>query len=254
MSAVILDIQNITKVYKREKIVRALDGVSLQVMQGEILALLGVNGAGKTTLSSILATLHPPTSGDVLFQGKSIYKDIQRYRSSLGFCPQYANLDPYLTVEENLLFAGRYFLMSKEQIKIKMAELMKQFDLYKYADFLVSELSGGWKQRLLIARALMHDPAIVILDEPTVGLDPDVRRALWSYIKLLKTKGITVILTTHYLDEAEILSDRICILSKGKVLLIEELTALKEKHKKDTLEELFLHLLAQEEGMEQKQQ
>ena len=128
-----------------------------------------------------------------------------------------------------------------------MAELMKQFDLYKYADFLVSALSGGWKQRLLIARALMHNPAVVILDEPTVGLDPDVRRALWEYIKLLKTKGITVILTTHYLDEAEILADRICILSKGKVLLTENLADLKEKHKKESLEELFLLLLSQEE-------
>lgn len=249
MSTTILDIQNVTKIYSsRGQEVRALDGVNLQIMQGEILALLGVNGAGKTTLSSILATLHPATSGDILYQGVSIYKNIQIYRNVLGFCPQRPNLDPYLSVEENLLYAGRYFLMSEQEIEKKLTELMTQFDLYKYADFNVNALSGGWRQRVLIARALMHNPKIVLLDEPTVGLDPDVRRALWDYIKKLKAMGITVVLTTHYLDEAEALSDRVCILSKGKVLLTEQLSRLKEQHQEyQNLEAVFLHLIQQEE-------
>ena len=248
MSNVILDIKDLTKIYKaRSRTVRALDGVSLQIMQGEILALLGVNGAGKTTLSSILATLHPPTSGDVLYQGQSIYRNIQTYRRALGFCPQRANLDAYLTVEENLIFAGRYFLLSEEQIQQRLQELMTQFDLYKYADFDIDDLSGGWRQRVLIARALMHQPLIVLLDEPTVGLDPDVRRQLWDYIKKLKNMGITVVLTTHYLDEAEALADRVCILNHGKVLLVEDLHVLKERHEHKNLEAVFLHILEQEE-------
>jgi ABC-2 type transport system ATP-binding protein len=148
----------------------------------------------------------------------------------------------YLSVRDNLLFAGRYLLMSAELIQQRMAELMTYFGLTKYAHFRVDALSGGYKQRLSIARALMHNPAIVILDEPTVGLDPSIRRQLWEIIKQLKRAGITVILTTHYLDEAEELSDRVCVLHKGKIILTETLSILKERHKQDSLEDIFLRL------------
>jgi ABC-2 type transport system ATP-binding protein len=252
MSTEILRINNLTKIYTtaHKQPVCALNGVSLSIQEGEIFGLLGVNGAGKTTLSSILATLHPATSGEVLFRDKSIYEDIYTYRQSLGFCPQYQNLDPFLTVEENLIFAGRYFLMSESEIKNRVQELMEQLELTRYATFEVSALSGGNKQRVLIARALIHKPAIVILDEPTVGLDPDIRKKLWQQIADLKKMGITIILTTHYLDEAEVLSDRVCILHHGKVLLIESVCALKEKHSKAKLEDIFLYLMEEQQRLE----
>jgi ABC-2 type transport system ATP-binding protein len=243
MKSPILDIQNVTKVYHdHNTTVRALNGVSLTINQGEIFGLLGVNGAGKTTLSSILATLHPVTSGKVLFKSVSIYDDLLRYRKSLGFCPQKQNLDPDLTVYENLLFAGRYFLMPEAEIKERIEQLLEQLELQRYRDFDIEDLSGGNQQRVLIARALIHNPEIVLLDEPTVGLDPDIRRKLWQQISDLRALGVTVILTTHYLDEAEYLSDRVCILNKGNVVLIESVKDLREKYQMAHLEEIFLKI------------
>lgn len=243
MNNVILSLRDITKTYTSNgKAFNALDGISFDIRRGEIFGLLGVNGAGKTTLSSILATLHPPTSGDVLYNGSSIYANINGYRNDLGFCPQTQNLDSALTVQENLIFAGKYLLMPKELVAKQIHYLMQKLELTRYKDFSIFQLSGGTKQRVLIARALIHNPKIVILDEPTVGLDPDIRRKLWDIIKELKTMGITVILTTHYLDEAEVLSDRVCILHKGKVSLIESVAELKEKHHMAKLEDIFLQL------------
>ncbi len=243
MTIPILEIKDVFKTYPdKHNPVFALDGVSFSINTGEILALLGVNGAGKTTLSSILATLHPPTSGDVLFKGRSIYKDLSRYRKALGFCPQKPNLDPFLSVEDNLIFTGRYFLMPHDRIVERAKELMHQLELTKYASFNINALSGGYKQRLSIARALMHNPEVVILDEPTVGLDPNIRRQLWEIIRQLKAHGVTVILTTHYLDEAEVLSDRACIMHRGKILLIETVEALKAQYKKEALEDIFIEI------------
>lgn len=239
----ILSIRNVSKTYKTDhRIVHALENVSLDINPGEIFGLLGVNGAGKTTLSSIIATLHPATSGDVLYNGVSIYKNLMAYRKALGFCPQKQNLDTFLNVKDNLIFAGRYFLLPEAEIQKRAHDLMELLELTRYADFEIDQLSGGTKQRVLIARALMHNPQIVLLDEPTVGLDPDIRRKLWHIIKELKQKGITIILTTHYLDEAEQLSDRVCILNKGKVQLIESVKELKARHKMASLEEIFLEL------------
>lgn len=243
----IIRIQSLTKTYtSNTRTTIALNDISLSINRGEIFGLLGVNGAGKTTLSSILATLHPPSSGDILYNGISIYNDLISYRQDLGFCPQYQNLDQFLTVEENLYFAGRYFLVAKEVLAERIAYLLKHFDLEKYADFSINQLSGGNKQRVLIARALIHNPKIVIFDEPTVGLDPDIRRALWEQIKQLKAMGITIILTTHYLDEAEYLSDRVCFLHQGKIILIEPVQELKNKHQNASLEDIFIRLVQEQ--------
>lgn len=245
----LIDIKNVSKIYPdKHHPVHALDDISLTILAGEIMALLGVNGAGKTTLSSILATLHPATSGDVLFKGTSIYKNLIAYRRALGFCPQEANLDMFLNVRDNLIFAGRYFLMPHEQIMERVEKLMVQFGLTKYAFFPVRALSGGYRQRLSIARSLIHQPEVVILDEPTVGLDPAIRRQLWDVITELKAQGITVILTTHYLDEAEVLSDRACILHRGKILMTESISDIKQQHKKEKFEEIFIDLTRQENG------
>lgn len=251
MSSAFLSINNLSKRYQTATTttVDALKDISLTIEEGEVFGLLGPNGAGKTTLSSILATLHPPTSGTIKFQGSSIYEDLYTYRQNLGFCPQSQNVDPYLTVQENLLFAGRYFLMKEHDIKNRIQELMTKLELQPYARFMPNQLSGGNRQRLLIARALVHRPKLLLLDEPTVGLDPDIRKKLWALIRDLKKEGITVILTTHYLDEAEQLSDRICILHKGAIKLVASVYNLKQQYDNGTLEDIFLelmHLYAQE--------
>lgn len=242
----ILTINNVSKTYRSGKNnVKALNDISLTIYEGEILSLLGVNGAGKTTLSSILATLHPATEGDVFFYDQSIYKNLYNYRQALGFCPQKANLDTFLTVRDNLIFAGRYFLMDEKDIAARADKLIEQFELTRYRDFMVDQLSGGTQQRLLIARALMHSPKIVILDEPTVGLDPDIRRKLWDLIKILKAEGITVIITTHYLDEAEYLSDRVAVLHRGVLKLVERVDTLKKQYNSATLENIFLQIVGE---------
>lgn len=243
----ILCIRSLVKAYTTEThVTTALNNVSLTINRGEIFGLLGVNGAGKTTLSSILATLHPPTSGDIIYNGSSIYNDLMQYRQDLGFCPQYQNLDQFLTVKENLYFAGRYFLVPNDTLAERITYLLEHFGLQRYADCAINQLSGGNKQRVLIARALIHNPKIIIFDEPTVGLDPDIRRALWQQIKELQKIGITIILTTHYLDEAEYLSDRVCFLHKGKVILIEPVNELKKRYENLSLEEIFIRVVQEQ--------
>lgn len=244
---ILISIKDVTKTYHSNPIIHALKGITLDIYQGEVLGLLGVNGAGKTTLSSIIATLHPATSGNILYNGNSIYDDIISFRRIIGFCPQKPNIDSMLTIKENLMFAGRYFNMPEDHIESRMRELMEKFQLTKYADAKGSILSGGYKQRFLLARTLMHKPKLVILDEPTVALDPHIRRNLWNVIKMLKYEGVTVLLTTHYLEEAEILSDRVCILDAGIVKLIDTPENLKKNFSQTNLEDVFIKLMQESE-------
>ena len=202
----------------------------------------------KTTLSSIIASLIAPTSGDVLYEGHSIYKEIVRYRFLIGFCPQSQNLDMDLNVEENLLFSGRYYGLNKNEAIDRRESLLEQFDLNDYRKADLHTLSGGYKQRFMLARTVIHKPKLIILDEPTVGLDPQLRRALWKYIMQLKEEGVTVILTTHYLDEADMLSDRVCVIDSGMIKIIDTPSKLKEQWKKNNLEDVFLDLVNQKEG------
>ncbi|OGB97687.1 hypothetical protein A3F06_01175 [candidate division TM6 bacterium RIFCSPHIGHO2_12_FULL_36_22] len=248
MSTPLLQIRNVSKTfYDKKNIVHALDDVSLDIERGEIFGLLGPNGAGKTTLSNIIATLNPPTSGKIFMDGVSIYDDLVQYRKDLGYCPQHPNLNPDFTLRENLEFDGQLFGFTQQAIKDKIDQLVVMFKLEKYLSFSSRQLSGGYLRRFGIARALMHNPKFVILDEPTVGLDPHIRRQVWACIKQLKQEGITTILTTHYLDEAELLSDRICLLNKGKLLLIDTPKGLREKHDNKSLEEVFVHLFDEKE-------
>lgn len=250
---VLLAIKQVKKYYfqKNKLVKKALEGVSLNIYEGEIISFLGVNGAGKTTLSSIIATLHPATEGDILLHDVSIYKDIVAYRRLLGFCPQVPNLNLSLTVKENLAFAGRYYQISEQEIQQKIEYLAKELSFTSYLDHYSKELSGGYKQRVMIARELMHDSRILILDEPTVALDPQVRRQLWNIIKQLKAKGITIILTTHYIEEAEELSDRVCILDQGNVKFLDTPQNLKNAFQKGKLEEVFLHITQENQLQEQ---
>lgn len=245
----VLEIKNVTKEYgsSTHSPIQALRGVCLALRRGELVSLLGANGAGKTTLSTIMATLHPPTSGDILWDGVSIYEDVPAYRLRVGFCPQHPNLNPYLTVEQSLQFAGRLYRLTKERASHRAEELMGEFDLLEYAKRTANVLSGGYKQRFLLARALMHEPPLIILDEPTVGLDPQVRHQLWSCIKRLKALGTTIVLTTHYLEEAEELSDRVCLLDKGSIKLIDTPAALKANFNKNSLESVYLAILESRE-------
>lgn len=215
----LLKIESVSKSYRRkgDQVRHALAGVDLELRLGEIVALLGLNGAGKTTLSSIIATLTPPSSGRLSWNGCSIYSALCAYRSIVGLCPQYQNLDPHLTLEQNLLFQGRYYGLRGHELYAAVEKLLKNFELEPYARLSAEELSGGYKQRFLIARALIHSPKLVILDEPTVGLDPQARRHLWHHICSLRDTGACVLLTTHYLDEAEILADRVCKIGRAHV-------------------------------------
>ncbi|MCH9811795.1 ABC transporter ATP-binding protein [bacterium] len=245
MSESLLEIQKISKTFslKKKKVKEALKEISLSLYEGEVLGLLGVNGAGKTTLASILAALHPKSSGDIIWNGKSIYDNLLPYRAIIGYCPQHPNIEGELTLGENLLFSGRCYGLSRQETEARIDELAKEFKLEAYLDAKVRQVSGGYKQRFLIARALMHKPKLVILDEPTVGLDSHIRRELWEVIKSLKDTGTAVVLTTHYLDEAEYLSDRICLIHDGTIRAVDTPDNLKKKHKKNNLEEVFLQFV-----------
>lgn len=244
MSTQFLEIVNVEKFFGSHT---ALRGVNLSIERGTVVGLLGVNGAGKTTLSSILATIRPPSAGDVFFQGESIYRDIPAFRRVIGYCPQSANLNDNLTVQENLLADGRYYGIDKDISAGRMKELSHSLSFARYLDYKPSELSGGYRQRVSIARALMHEPQIVILDEPTSALDPHVRRQLWDVVRGLRERGVTIILTTHYIEEAEQLSDYVCVLDRGLVRLVDTPANLKKQFEKSSLEDVFIQLAEEQQ-------
>jgi ABC-2 type transport system ATP-binding protein len=241
-------IENVHKTYyqKNKPAKQALIDINLTLHKGEIVSLLGVNGAGKTTLSSIIASLHPPTKGNVLWKSQPIHRVLAEYRKIVGLCPQQQNLDPHLSLEQTLIFQGKYYGLALHEIQDRVRQLLDTFSLQPYAKAKADVLSGGYKQRFLLARALIHRPELVILDEPTVGLDPQVRHTLWDTIANLKKENICVLLTTHYLDEAEHLSDRVCVMDQGKIKIIDTPEKLKTDWKKKNLEDVFLHLLQEE--------
>lgn len=240
MNSSLISVENVIKIRGVGRQARAvLRDVNLSLNTGEIVGLLGVNGAGKTTLSSIMATLHMPTSGRVLFRGVSVYDCIVDYRRVLGYCPQQPNFEAFLTVSQNLMFAGHYYGMPYEMIKTRVEQLLDQFELRQYADTSPGQLSGGYQRRLLVARALVHNPELLILDEPTVGMDPHARRSLLEILRTLPGQGVSVLLTTHYLDEVEKVADRICILDDGCITATGTLNELKQHFGAATIEEVF---------------
>mgnify|MGYP001772824712 CR=1 FL=1 len=218
MTNVALDIKDLKKKYGS---LFALKGISFQVYRGELFSLLGPNGAGKTTTLRILSGLTSPTSGNIYIFGKNLFTEEIWAKTKIGLVPQQINLDLELTVEENLFIHGLLFKMSIKEIKKRITELLEMADLLERKKSRVKELSGGLKRRLLIIRALMHSPEILLLDEPTVGLDPHIRRKIWSFIKGIQARGTTIILTTHYMEEAEALSDRVAFINKGEIIAID---------------------------------
>lgn len=231
-------ISNLTKKYKD---VTAVDKLSLSIHAGEIFSLLGVNGAGKTTTIKMLSCLTQPTSGDAMLNGKSIIKDTQAVKSMIAVSPQETAVAPNLTVKENLELMAGVHSFPKEKMREKTSELIAQFDLYKITNKKAGKLSGGWQRRLSIAMALITEPKILFLDEPTLGLDVLVRSELWNIIRSLKGKT-TIILTTHYMEEAELLSDRIAIMKSGKLLFVGTSDEIKLKAGADRFEDAFVKL------------
>ena len=216
-----IQIQNIVKQYPK---LTALNGVNLEVKQGEFFGLLGPNGAGKTTLISILAGLTRATSGSAQVMGFDVQRDYQQTRRALGVVPQELSFDPFFSVYETLKWQSGYFGIKNNQAWID--ELLENLGLTDKADVNMRALSGGMKRRVLVAQALVHRPQVIILDEPTAGVDVELRQSLWAFISRLHHDGHTIILTTHYLEEAEQLCERIAILKKGEVVALDRTSTL----------------------------
>ena len=225
---VIAEISGLRKVYRgKPQSITAVDGIDLEVPQGELFGLLGPNGAGKTTLISICTTRALPTSGTVHIAGIDVVRQPARARVQMGVVPQYNTLDRSLTIFENLYFHCRYFGMGPRPARARSQALLEQFQLGERGKAFPSQLSGGLQQRVQIARAIAHRPAVLFLDEPSAGLDPQSRLAMWDAVRLLRQEAITVILTTHYMEEADALCDRVAILDQGRVLALDTPAALK---------------------------
>jgi ABC-2 type transport system ATP-binding protein len=219
-----IEIRNVKKRYKD---LQALKGVSFTVEEGEFFGLLGPNGAGKTTLISILAGLARADEGSIAVRGHDVVGDFRDARRSLGVVPQELVFDPFFTVRETLRIQSGYFGLRRNDAWID--EVMANLDLTEKADANMRALSGGMKRRVLVAQALVHRPPVIVLDEPTAGVDVELRQTLWKFISRLNREGHTIVLTTHYLEEAESLCDRIAMLRRGEVVALERTSTLLQR-------------------------
>jgi ABC-2 type transport system ATP-binding protein len=227
---------SVTNLQKSYGDLKVLDGIDFTVQRGTVLALLGPNGAGKTTTIRILSTLLTPDGGQALINGYDVVKQDGEARGNIGLTGQYAAVDGYLTGEENLFMVGRLYRMSRADARQRTAELLKQFDLVKASTRPVKTYSGGMRRRLDLAMSLIASPPIIFLDEPTTGLDPRSRLAMWAMIKRLVENGTTILLTTQYMDEADHLADEIVVIDNGKVIAEGTANQLKAKVGSDRLE------------------
>ncbi len=227
----LISIKDLSKVYSSG--LHALRDVSLDIHSGEIFALLGPNGAGKTTLIGIITGLVTKTSGEVLVDGRDIEKDYRYTRSLIGFVPQEIALDIFLSVEQILKNQRGFY--GKPANPALLERIMRDLSLWDKRKTEVRALSGGMKRRVLIAKALTNEPRILFLDEPTAGVDVDLRKDMWEQVRKLRESGTTIILTTHYIEEAELLADRIGIINEGKLILVEEKETLMKKMGEKTL-------------------
>jgi lipooligosaccharide transport system ATP-binding protein len=220
---------------------RAVDHIDFEIEKGECFGFLGPNGAGKTTVMGMIYCFMPPTSGEVKVFGIDVNKDPSRIKSRIGVMPQDDSLDPDLSVFENLIVYARYFDIPKKVSVPSARELLEFVGLEDKADVGIKDLSGGMKRRLLLARALINNPELLIFDEPTVGLDPYSRHSVWEKMEALKSKGVTLVLTTHYMEEAEKICDRVAIMNSGRIVTIDTPSQLMSMYE-GTLEEVYLKL------------
>jgi ABC-2 type transport system ATP-binding protein len=235
-----LDVRGLTKTY--DDGFEALKDFDLVVEDGAFFGLLGPNGAGKTTLISSVCNIIRVTSGDIAVFGEE--HNTLSARRLVGLAEQDVNLDRFLTVEETLVYHGGYYGMTRKDAKARAAELMDVFDLSAKADTRAPKLSGGMRRRLLFARSLMHKPRLVILDEPTAGVDIELRVELWEYIRRLHQEGSTILLTTHYLEEAEELCDEIALIRGGELIARDTAQGLRDEYDAATLTDVYLKAMA----------
>ena len=234
MSKILISIDNLSKIYNNG--FNALKKVNLQVKQGEILAMLGPNGAGKTSLISIICGTVKPSSGTVTIDGFDIIKDYRETRSIIGLVPQELNLESFETVFDTVSYSRGLYGKSPKPKHIE--KILKDLSLWDKKNQKLRELSGGMKRRVLIAKALSHEPKILFLDEPTAGVDVELRRDMWLVVEELRKTGVTIILTTHYIEEAEAIADRVAVINQGEIIVVEDKKELIKKmgHKKLTIE------------------
>jgi ABC-2 type transport system ATP-binding protein len=237
---VIVEIQGLKKIYEGKQRVTAVDGIDLTVGEGELYGLLGPNGAGKTTTISVCTTRALPTAGQVRIDGIDVVAAPAIARKSIGVVPQYNTLDRACTIFENIHFHCLYFGFSRAEATLRTNQLLEQFLLAERAGAYPAQLSGGLAQRVQIARAIAHRPKVLFLDEPSAGLDPQSRIAMWDAVSALRQEGITVVLTTHYMEEADELCDRIAIIDHGKILIEDTPAALKQSIGAEKLFDLAL--------------
>jgi len=236
MSAVVA--RGLTKDYGA---LRAVDNIDFDILEGECFGFLGPNGAGKTTAMRIISCFMPPTSGRVTVFGMDVTEEPSRIKSRIGVMPQEDNLDPDLTVFENLVVYARYFDILRRKSSSLAWELLDFVELKEKANVKIPSLSGGMKRRLVLARSLINNPELLVLDEPTTGLDPHSRRSVWEKLRYLKSKNTTLLLTTHYMEEAERLCDRVAIMDSGKIVTVDSPSNLMGSHG-GSLEDVYLKL------------
>ena len=234
-----ITVENLIKKFED---VTAVDGINLQVKKGELFGLLGPNGAGKTTTINVLCGLIKPTSGTAKVGGYDVQKETEKVKTLIGVCPQETAIYPYLTGAENVELFGDLHTMNKETLKARRDMLLEKMGLTEDAKRRSEKYSGGMKRRLSLILALIHNPQIAFLDEPTVAMDPQSRHAVWDFIKELKKEDRTIILTTHYMEEAEELCDRVGIIDHGKLIALGAPQELISKSKVKNLEEVFIAL------------
>jgi len=221
----VISVSNLTKTYSSG--LHALKDINLQIRPGEIFALLGPNGAGKTTLISIICGIVNPTHGVVLADGHDIIRDYRAARSKIGLVPQELTTDSFESVWDTVKFSRGLF--GKAPDPAYLEKVLRDLSLWDRRDSKIMTLSGGMKRRVMIAKALSHEPRILFLDEPTAGVDVELRRAMWEMVRGLRQSGVTIILTTHYIQEAQEMADRIGVINKGEIILVEEKTVLMKK-------------------------
>lgn len=229
---------------------RAVKDINFIVTSGECLGILGINGAGKTTTLKMIYSANKITSGDIYILGKNIKSLSDRGKSKLGIVAQEDMLDTTLTVFENLIAHGIYYGINSKELKNRAKELLEFVQLDNHADKMISELSGGMRRRVVLARALINNPEIIILDEPTVGLDIQSRNIIWNKLKVLKQQGVSIIITSHYMNEIEFLADRIAIINSGVIKDEGTIDSLLNKYHEKDIEELFLKLTSSSKGGE----
>jgi ABC-2 type transport system ATP-binding protein len=236
-----LKVEKLKKTYSNGLL--ALDGVSLDVEAGRFFGLLGPNGAGKTTLINSVVSLARPESGRVEVFGRDAFMEFREARRMIGVSPQEINLDKFLTVEETLLYHAGYYGVERKKAEERASEMLERFELTGRRAQRVNTLSGGMKRRVLFARALMHDPKILFLDEPTAGVDIELRYKLWEYIRELNRGGLTILLTTHYLEEAEELCEEIALINDGRIAALGTSAELKKEYGVSNIEGVYLKVV-----------